>query len=64
MILDSGYYNGASLTSQKFKIMIFHEKNGKINFKASALWADFFYKLKCLSVCMSVCPSVCLCVHF
>ena len=27
-------------------------------FKASALWADAFYKLKCLSVCPSVCPSV------
>ena len=26
-------------------------------FKASALWADALYKLKCLSVC----PSVCLC---
>ena len=23
-------------------------------FKASALWADAFYKLKCLSVCLSV----------
>jgi hypothetical protein len=27
-------------------------------FKASALWADAFYKSKCPSVC----PSVCLCV--
>ena len=24
-------------------------------FKASALWADAFYKLKCLSVCVCVC---------
>ena len=33
-------------------------------FKASALWADAFYKSKCPSVCpcvcVSVCPSVCL----
>ena len=29
-------------------------------FKASALWADAFYKLKCPSVCPSVRLSVCL----
>ena len=29
-------------------------------FKASALWADAFYKSKCPSVFVSVCPSVCL----
>ena len=28
-------------------------------FKASALWADAFYKSKCPSVCLSVCLSVC-----
>ena len=28
-------------------------------FKASALWADAFYKLKCPSVCLSVRPCVC-----
>ena len=28
-------------------------------FKASTLWADAFYKLKCPSVCGSVCPCVC-----
>ena len=28
-------------------------------FKASALWADAFYKSKCPSVCLSVCVSVC-----
>ena len=28
-------------------------------FKASALWADAFYKSKCPSVCLSVCPSLC-----
>ena len=28
-------------------------------FKASALWADAFYKLKCPFVCVFVCPSVC-----
>ena len=28
-------------------------------FKASALWADAFYKSKCPSVCPSVCPCVC-----
>jgi hypothetical protein len=27
-------------------------------FKASALWADAFYKLKCPSVRLCVCPSV------
>ena len=27
-------------------------------FKALALWADAFYKLKCPSLCPSVCPSV------
>ena len=29
-------------------------------FKASALWADAFYKSKCPSVCPSVCLFVCL----
>ena len=29
-------------------------------FKASALWADAFYKSKCPYVCL----FVCLCVHF
>ena len=28
-------------------------------FKALPLWADAFYKSKCLSVCLSVCVSVC-----
>ena len=28
-------------------------------FKASALWANAFYKSKCPSVCLSVCPCVC-----
>ena len=31
-------------------------------FKASALWADAFYKSICQSVCLYVCPSVCLSV--
>ena len=31
-------------------------------FKASALWADAFYKSKCPSVRLSVCPCVRLCV--
>ena len=31
-------------------------------FKASALWADAFYKSICPSVCVSVCLSVCLSV--
>ena len=31
-------------------------------FKASALWADAFYKSKCPSVCLSVCLSLCLSV--
>ena len=29
-------------------------------FKASALWADAFYKLKCPYICVSVCVFVCL----
>ena len=33
-----------------------------IVFKASALWADAFYKAKWPSVCLWVCRSVCLCV--
>ena len=32
-------------------------------FKALALYADAFYKSKCLSVCPFVRVSVCLCVH-
>ena len=32
----------------------------KIIFKASALWADAFYKSICPYVCLSVCLSVCL----
>ena len=35
-----------------------------IIFKASALWADAFYKSKCPYVCLCVCVSVCLSVHF
>ena len=31
-------------------------------FKASALWADAFYKSICPSVCLSVCLSVCVSV--
>ena len=39
--------------------IVWIEMNLKIPiFKASALWADAFYKSKCLSVC----PSVCLCI--
>ena len=37
----------------------FWTKKTIVLFKASALWADAFYKLKCLSVCGSVCLSVC-----
>ena len=33
-------------------------------FKASALWADAFYRLICPSVCVFVRLSVCLSVHF
>ena len=29
--------------------------NTNMIFKASALWADAFYKLKCPSVCVCVC---------
>ena len=40
-----------------------HQKNVDflliLFFKASALWADAFYKSKCPSVCVSVCPLVC-----
>ena len=40
---------GGSLTQQEF-------------FKASALWADVFYKLICPYVCLCVCLSVSLSV--
>ena len=33
---------------------------GNTHFKASALWADAFYKSKCPSVCVFVRPCVCL----
>ena len=33
-------------------------KKALVFFKALALWADTFYKLKYPSVCLSVCPSV------
>ena len=33
-------------------------------FKASALWADAFYKSKCPYICVSVCLCVCRSVHF
>ena len=38
----------------------------RLVFKASALWADAFYKSICPSVCVSVRPSVCpcVCLHF
>ena len=37
--------------------MIFISLNANLGtiFKASVLWADAFYKSKCLSVCLSVC---------
>ena len=40
-----------------FHVTFFYNflKVGDIIFKASALWADAFYKSKCLSVCPSVC---------
>ena len=47
------------------KDQVFLKQTNILLFKASALWADAFYKLKCPSVCPSVCLlSVCLCVHF
>ena len=36
-----------------------HGLNSLPLFKASALWADAFYKSKCPSVCLSVCVFVC-----
>ena len=33
-----------------------HIGNNIVVFKASALWANAFYKSKCPSVCVSVCP--------
>ena len=36
------------------------ESHGRSIFKASALWPDAFYKLKCTSVRPCVYPSVCL----
>ena len=40
-----------------------HISNGRLAiwiFKASALWADAFYKSICPYVCVSVCVCVCL----
>ena len=38
-----------------------HGKNAlEFFFKASALWADAFYKSKCPYICLCVCVSVCL----
>ena len=34
----------------------------RLVFKASALWADAFYKSKCPYICLSVCLFVCLSV--
>ena len=40
-------------------LIILHNMLSFWIFKASALWADAFYKLICPSVCWCVCPSVC-----
>ena len=47
-------------------VIYLHFSNCKfLIFKASALWADAFYKSKCPSVCLwCVCLSVCPSVHF
>ena len=52
--------NGFIHPSSKINI-VFKEKNQVMTqlFKASALWADAFYKSICPSVCPSVCVSVC-----
>ena len=39
--------------------MIFFVRKGCVIFKASALWADAFYKSKCPPVCLCVCVFVC-----
>ena len=45
------------LLSRIILVVTKHKYNVGV-FKALALWADAFYKFKCLSVCPSVCPSV------
>ena len=48
-ILHEGYY---------FSLIIARSLLSSLFFKASALWADAFYKSKCPSVCLLVCGSV------
>ena len=55
--------NLCGLTPQVFWLVLFYFSEITL-FKASALWADAFYKSKCPSVCPSVCLSVCPSVHF
>ena len=53
------------VSDHSFSIKIGHPRKNLFGFynnfffKASALWADAFYKSKCSSVHLSVCPSVC-----
>ena len=39
------------------KVQLSEREKIPLIFKASALWADAFYKSKCPYVCLSVCPS-------
>ena len=53
------------LSPNKTNLKKFHgnadtNRIGQEIFKASALWADAFYKSKCPSVCRSIRPSVCV----
>ena len=49
---------------KKANIFSHYLKFTRIIFKASALWADAFYKLRCPSVYPSVCLSVCLLLRY
>ena len=64
-VLSHTYY---SLVGRIHQAMNQNWTVGLVIFKASALWADAFYKSKCPSVRLSVCPSVrvsvCVSVHF
>ena len=62
LAVQTGYFKLKvcfKITSQKQIALTYFLDKLRL-FKALALWADAFYKLKCPSVCLWVCVSVCL----
>ena len=64
IIFDFHQLSGPSWSSSQHVRVFLCQSPSHAIFKASALWADAFYKSKCPSVCpsvrVSVCVSVCL----